>query len=143
MELGELHRTIHGRTAEREVASGRDVPQDEKNTDVTRCQTSDLAHPGLDLVSCSDAAVLAAERGEEEAVLAWLEGSGRVNATYERGSVSGLTLLMGAAFCGHERVVELLLRHGAEVNGKPRRASTETERIPTLEGIFGVSRMIA
>ena len=39
MELGELHRTIHGRTAEREVASGemyvkkRDVPQDQKNTD--------------------------------------------------------------------------------------------------------------
>ena len=33
-------------------------------------------------VRCSDAAVLAAERGEEEAVLAWLEGGGRVDATY-------------------------------------------------------------
>ena len=33
-------------------------------------------------VRCSEAAVLAAERGEEEAVLAWLEGGGRVDATY-------------------------------------------------------------
>ena len=37
-------------------------------------------------------------------------------ATYERGGASGLTLLMGAAYHGHERVVDLLLRHGAEVN---------------------------
>jgi len=29
--------------------------------------------------------------------------------------VSGLTLLMGAANQGHEGVVELLLRHGAEI----------------------------
>ena len=63
-----------------------------------------------------DAAVLAAERGEEEAVLAWLEGGGRADATYERGKVSGITLMMGAAQEGHERVVELLLRHGAEIN---------------------------
>ena len=32
----------------------------------------------------SDAVIAAAERGEEEAVLAWLEGGGRVDATYER-----------------------------------------------------------
>ena len=44
------------------------------------------------------------------------QGGGRVNATYERGEVSGLTLLMGAAVYGHERVVKLLLRHGAEIN---------------------------
>ena len=56
------------------------------------------------------------ERGEEEAVLAWLEGGRRIDATYKRGGVSGLTLLMGAANNGHERVVELLLRHGAEIN---------------------------
>ena len=37
-------------------------------------------------------------------------------ATYERGGASGLTLLMGAAVYGHERVVKLLLRHGAEIN---------------------------
>ena len=67
-------------------------------------------------VPVSDAVVAAAERGEEEAVLAWLEGGGRVDATYERGEVSGITLLMGAANNGHERVVELLLRHGAEIN---------------------------
>ena len=67
-------------------------------------------------VAVSDEVVAAAERGEEEAVLAWLDGGGRVDATYERGGVSGLTLLMGAARYGHERVVELLLRHGAEIN---------------------------
>ena len=67
-------------------------------------------------VAVSDAVVAAAERGEEEAVLAWLDGGGRVDATYERGEVSGLTLLMGAACNGHERVVELLLQHGAEIN---------------------------
>ena len=67
-------------------------------------------------LSCPDAAVLAAHRGEEKAVLAWLEGGGRVDATYERDGVSGVTLLMGAAHKGHERVVELLLRHGAKIN---------------------------
>jgi len=30
--------------------------------------------------------------------------------------VSGLTLLMGAAMYGHERVVDLLLRRGADFN---------------------------
>ena len=36
MELAELHRTIHGRTAEREVASGLMYePQDKKSTDLT------------------------------------------------------------------------------------------------------------
>ena len=40
----------------------------------------------------------------------------RFSATYERGEVSGVTLLMGAANHGHERVVELLIRRGAEVN---------------------------
>ena len=39
---------------------------------------------GAGSLSRSDAAVIATERGEEEAVLAWLEGGGRVNATYER-----------------------------------------------------------
>ncbi len=62
------------------------------------------------------AAVLAAKRGEEEAVLAWLDGGRRADATYERDGVSGITLLMLAANCGHERVVELLLRRGAEIN---------------------------
>ena len=69
-----------------------------------------------DSLSCSDAAVLATERGEEEAVLAWLDGGGWVDATYQRGQASGLTLLIGAAAHGHERVVELLIRRGAELN---------------------------
>ena len=72
----------------------------------------------------SDEVVAAAERGEEEAVLAWLEGGGRVDATYERGEASGLTLLMGAAVHGHERVVELLLQRGAEINVQDRNGDT-------------------
>ena len=49
-------------------------------------------------------------------MLAWLEGGGRADATYERGKVSGLTLLMGTAMEGHERLVDLLLRYGAKVD---------------------------
>jgi len=64
----------------------------------------------------SDAAVLAAERGEEEAVLEWLDSGGRADATCERGGVNGVTLLMGAARKGHERVAALLLQRGAEVS---------------------------
>ena len=48
MELGELHRTIHGRTAEREVASGDTARP--KNTDLTIVKRQILRHPGLDLV---------------------------------------------------------------------------------------------
>ena len=68
------------------------------------------------VVAVSAEVVAAAERGDEKAVLAWLEGVGRVDATYERGGVSGLTVLILAAANGHERVVELLLRRGAEIN---------------------------
>ena len=49
-------------------------------------------------------------------MLAWLEGGGPVDATCERGQASGITLLMAAASRGHERVVELLLQRGAEIN---------------------------
>ena len=60
-------------------------------------------------------------RGDEAAVRSWLEGGGRVNATreiwYKSGVViSGATLLMDAAKNGHERVVEMLLQRGADVN---------------------------
>ena len=41
-------------------------------------------------------------------MLAWLAGGGRVSARYERGKVSGLTLLMSAARYGHEQVVAAL-----------------------------------
>ena len=74
--------------------------------------------------SCSDAVVLAAHRGEEKAVLEWLDGGGRADATYERDGVSGLTLLLGAALYGHLAVVELLLQHGAEVNLQSSDGST-------------------
>ena len=50
MELGELHRTIHGRTAEREVASGEMYRKTRKHG-FDAHKTSDLARPGLDLVS--------------------------------------------------------------------------------------------
>ena len=49
-------------------------------------------------------------------MLAWLDSGGRADATYERGKVSGFTLLIAAARYGHERVVDLLLQRGAEVN---------------------------
>lgn len=61
-------------------------------------------------MAVSDQVVEAAKRGEEAAVLAWLDSGGRADATYEGGEVSGLTLLMGAAHHGHERVIELLLQ---------------------------------
>ncbi len=57
-----------------------------------------------------------AKQGGEAALLAWLDGGGRVDATFTREGVSGLTLLMGAAGHGQERVVKLLLRRGAEIN---------------------------
>ena len=64
--------------------------------------------------------VLAAERGEEAAVLAWLDGGGRVDATFEYtfgdGTVSGMTLLMVAMADGHEGLAEALLRRGADVS---------------------------
>ena len=75
-------------------------------------------------VAISEAVVQAVKRGNEEAVLAWLDSGGRADATYEKGKASGLTLLMCAAFYGHERVVELLLRHGAEINQQSSNGGT-------------------
>ena len=48
------------------------------------------------VAAVSETVVAAAERGEEEAVLAWLDSGGRADATYDEGEVSGLTLLMAA-----------------------------------------------
>ena len=59
-----------------------------------------------------DTIVAAAERGDEAAVLAWVDGGGQVNAF----DSAGFTLLQVAASNGHERVVDLLLRRGAEIN---------------------------
>jgi len=60
--------------------------------------------------------------GDEVAVRAWLErGGGKTNGAFKLWSeigcfVSKTTLLMYAAEHGHERVVDLLLQHGAETN---------------------------
>ena len=59
--------------------------------------------------------VLAAEQGEEAAVLAWLDGGGRIDERFEYtfgdGSrASGMTLLMVAMSNGHEELAEALLR---------------------------------
>ena len=45
----------------------------------------------------------------------WLTGDGRVDATCERGGVSGWTLLAIAATNGHKQLVEVLLKRGAKV----------------------------
>ena len=42
-------------------------------------------------VSVSDEVVTAIEQGDEAAVLAWIDGGGRADATFERGKRSGLT----------------------------------------------------
>ena len=56
---------------------------------------------------------IAAGRGDETALLAWLESGGRVNASCKLG---GETPLGAAAASGHERVVEPLLQRGAAVD---------------------------
>ena len=62
----------------------------------------------------------AAKRGDEAAVVAWLDGGGRVDATFKDTrqdvAVSGLTLLMAATDGGHEQLVDTLLRRGADPN---------------------------
>ena len=54
--------------------------------------------------------VQATERGDEEAVLTWLDGGGRVDAGFEYvltdGSFSGMTLLMIAMAHGREGLAE-------------------------------------
>ena len=55
--------------------------------------------------------------GDKAAVQAWLSGGGLVNATFESGiDEYGWTLLMNAAGSGHVELVDMLLRHGADVN---------------------------
>ena len=56
----------------------------------------------------------AAGRGDEAAVLAWVDSGGRVDAPYKAGSVSGTTLLIAASQFGHDRLVDSLLQRGAD-----------------------------
>ena len=80
-------------------------------------KSGEAASSGLGLHEEAALAVWeAAARGDEAALLAWLDSGGRVNATCGAGDVGGSTALMLAAHNGQERVVELLLQHGAEVN---------------------------
>ena len=80
--------------------------------EVQEAQATHLAEAG----SLPKEARKAAGRGDEAALLAWLESGGRVNATCGVDDVSGVTALILAADSGHERVVELLLRRGAAIN---------------------------
>ena len=50
---------------------------------------------------------MAADRGDDQTVQTWLEiAGGQVNATYEDGDVSGMTLLMTAASGGRQSQVD-------------------------------------
>ena len=66
------------------------------------------------------APLTAACLGDAQAVAAWLDEGGGVDARYELKDMTpelkGMTLLMGAAAGGHEAVVRMLLRRGASVN---------------------------
>ena len=60
----------------------------------------------------------AVAEGDTEAVSAWLDGSGRPDATWDApdGSFRGYTLLMGASWNGHEALVATLLKRGASID---------------------------
>ena len=61
-----------------------------------------------------EAVLLAADEGDAQAVAAWLDEGGGVDARCaER---IGVTLLMAAAHRGHEAMVRMLLQRGASVN---------------------------
>ena len=56
---------------------------------------------------------------DEEAVLAWLDGGGEIDApeiTFDVGRVKDGTMLMLAADDGQGRVVDIMLQHGADAN---------------------------
>jgi len=59
--------------------------------------------------------ISAAERAETAAVMGWLAMVGSVDATWSSpdGAIRGYTLLMCACECGHEDMVDALLRKGA------------------------------
>ena len=78
--------------------------------------------------------VEAAEQGGE-AVLAWLNGGGRVDATFANEGASGFTLLMVAALFGHEWLAAALLQRGASVdlrNSKGRTALLAAALAPAV-----------
>ena len=91
------------------------LPPEEETSEVTELANT-MAETGS-LPQTVRKAAGAAGRGDEAALLAWIDGGGRVNdATCVVDDVSGVTVLMLAAEEGHERVVKLLIRRGAEFN---------------------------
>ena len=68
----------------------------------------------------SEKVALAVGRGDEAVVGAWLDSGGQVDATFRADdaprNVCGATALALAASTGQERMVDLLLQHGAEIN---------------------------
>ena len=87
--------------------------------------------------------VLAARKGETPTALAWLDGGGRVDATFEHtfggGSrMSGTTLLMLAMSKGHEELAEALLRRGADVSLQSSSGWTAL----TLAAVIGHEKLV-
>ena len=71
--------------------------------------------------SLPDEVTDAAGRGDEAALLAWLDRGGQINAI---DGANSDTALMNAAYFGHERVVEVLLQRGAEINKQSSHGDT-------------------
>jgi len=83
-----------------------------------------LRHGGGAAVPPTEEVMYAAGRGDETAVLAWLDGGGGVNARYQDADASGWTLLMAAANHGHEPLASALLRRGADPNQRDSSGAT-------------------
>ena len=66
------------------------------------------------------ALAIAAMKGREATVLAWLEGGGSVNATftYEDGDVEAMTMLHFACENDQPSIVSLLIKRGANANAQ-------------------------
>ena len=83
-----------------------------------RFDSDDYGPDGNEITAAAMQVMVAAGTGDEAAVAAWLDGGGRVDATFDApgGSARGLTMLMVASTQGQERLVETLLRRGAAVD---------------------------
>ena len=69
----------------------------------------------------------AVEKGDVAAVWSWIDGGGQIDLPFEIGPYSGISMLEMSAAHGHERMVDLLLRRGANVNlfGRPGQHCTD------------------
>ena len=76
---------------------------------------SDSSPPAADAREAPPNVVKAARAGNIGVLRDWLKIGGQANARETDGETY-FTLLTIAATNGHERVVELLLRHGAKIN---------------------------